>query len=85
MFLTSRKGLVPNGKNPTYLYGYGGFNVPIVPGFSVADLVWMEHGGLIAYANLRGGGEYGGKSGIAPAPSCASRTSSMTSLAPPSG
>jgi prolyl oligopeptidase len=59
MFLTSRKGLVPNGKNPTYLYGYGGFNVPIVPGFSVADLVWMEHGGLIAYANLRGGGEYG--------------------------
>lgn len=59
MFLTSRKGLQQNGQNPTYLYGYGGFNIPIVPGFSVADLVWMEHGGLIAYANLRGGGEYG--------------------------
>lgn len=59
MFLTHRKGLTQSGQNPTYLYGYGGFNIPIVPGFSVADLVWMEHGGVIAYANLRGGGEYG--------------------------
>jgi prolyl oligopeptidase len=59
MFLTARKGMAQNGQTPTYLYGYGGFNVPILPGFSVADLVWMEHGGLIAYVNLRGGGEYG--------------------------
>ena len=59
MFITHRKGLVYNGKNPAYLYGYGGFNIPITPGFNVTDLVFMEMGGIIAYANLRGGGEYG--------------------------
>jgi prolyl oligopeptidase len=59
MFLTAKKGIKQDGLNPTYLYGYGGFNIPILPSFSVADLVWMEHGGLIAYVNLRGGGEYG--------------------------
>ncbi|MFO0576717.1 MAG: prolyl oligopeptidase family serine peptidase [Polyangia bacterium] len=59
MFLTAKKGLKQDGQNPTYLYGYGGFNVPITPSFSVSDLVWMEKGGLLAYANLRGGGEYG--------------------------
>lgn len=59
MFLTSKKGLRRDGKNPTYLYGYGGFKIPIVPAFNVSDLVWMERGGLVAYVNLRGGGEYG--------------------------
>ena len=57
--LTAKKGIKQDGLNPTYLYGYGGFNIPILPSFSVADLVWMEHGGPIAYVNLRGGGEYG--------------------------
>ena len=59
MFITSRKGLVKDGSNPTYLYGYGGFNVSMTPTFSVANLVWMEMGGVYAMANLRGGGEYG--------------------------
>ena len=59
MFVTHRKGVTYNGKNPTYLYGYGGFNIPLTPSFSVSDLVFMELGGIIAYANLRGGGEYG--------------------------
>ncbi len=59
MFLTHKKGLQKDGKNPTYLYGYGGFNVALTPSFSVADLTWMEMGGVLAVANLRGGGEYG--------------------------
>lgn len=59
MFLSYRKGMRRNGDNPTYLYGYGGFNVPMTPLFSVANLVWMERGGLIAWTNLRGGSEYG--------------------------
>lgn len=59
MFITHRKGLKQDGTNPTYLYGYGGFNIPLTPGFSVANLVWMEMGGVYAVANLRGGGEYG--------------------------
>jgi prolyl oligopeptidase len=59
MFLTHKKGLERNGQNPTYLYGYGGFNVAITPGFSVPDLMWLELGGVLAVANLRGGGEYG--------------------------
>ena len=59
MFITHRKGLEPDGSNPTYLYGYGGFNIPLTPGFSVSRLVWMEMGGVFAVANLRGGGEYG--------------------------
>ncbi len=59
MFLTARKGLALDGKNPTLLYGYGGFNVSVTPAFSVAHVVWMEMGGVYAVANLRGGGEYG--------------------------
>jgi prolyl oligopeptidase len=59
MFLTYRKGRVRNGQNPTLLYGYGGFNIPLTPGFDVGRLVWMERGGVLAVANLRGGGEYG--------------------------
>jgi prolyl oligopeptidase len=59
MFVAHRKGLEKNGDNPTYLYGYGGFNVPLTPSFSVPDLVWMEMGGVFAMPNLRGGGEFG--------------------------
>jgi prolyl oligopeptidase len=59
MFITSRKGLKQDGKNPTLLYGYGGFNVALTPAFSPAFLGWMEMGGIYAVANLRGGSEYG--------------------------
>ncbi|MDB6169251.1 MAG: family peptidase, partial [Verrucomicrobia bacterium] len=59
MFLTHRKGLVPDGKTPTWLYAYGGFNISLHPAFSVPPLVWLELGGIYAVANLRGGGEYG--------------------------
>jgi prolyl oligopeptidase len=59
MFITHKKGLKLDGSNPTYLYGYGGFNVSLTPGFSVGNLVWMEMGGVYAQPNLRGGGEYG--------------------------
>lgn len=59
MFITHKKGLKLNGKNPTLLYGYGGFNASMTPGFSVARLVLLENGGVYAVANLRGGGEYG--------------------------
>jgi prolyl oligopeptidase len=59
MFLTHKKGLAKDGKAPTYLYGYGGFDIPLTPSFSVPNLVWMEMGGLYAMPNLRGGGEYG--------------------------
>ncbi|HEY9631960.1 MAG TPA: prolyl oligopeptidase family serine peptidase [Coleofasciculaceae cyanobacterium] len=59
MFITHKKGLHLDENNPTYLYGYGGFNVSLTPSFSVSRLVWMEMGGVYAVANLRGGGEYG--------------------------
>ena len=59
MFITHKKGLQLDGNNPTYLYGYGGFNVSLTPSFSIATLVWMELGGVYAVPNLRGGGEYG--------------------------
>ena len=59
MFLTHKKGLVKDGSNPTYLYGYGGFDISLTPSFSAANLAWMEMGGIFAVANLRGGGEYG--------------------------
>jgi len=59
MFLAHRKGLERNGQNPTYLTGYGGFNISRTPGFSAQYAVWMEHGGLLALPNLRGGGEFG--------------------------
>lgn len=61
MIITHKKGLEWNGKNPTILYGYGGFNVNLTPSFSVTNAVWMENGGVYAVANLRGGGEYGKK------------------------
>ena len=59
VFLTHRKGLALTGDNPTYLYGYGGFNVSLTPTFSPGLLVWLEQGGIYAQAVLRGGGEYG--------------------------
>jgi len=59
MFLVHRKGLALDGKNPTWLYGYGGFEVSLTPAFRVGPIVWMEMGGVYAVANLRGGGEYG--------------------------
>jgi len=59
MFITHKKGLRLDGSNPTYLYGYGGFNISLTPSFSVAMLVWLEMGGVYAVPNLRGGGEYG--------------------------
>lgn len=61
MILTYKKGIVLDGKNPTVLYGYGGFNVSLTPAFSTANIVLMEQGGIYAVANLRGGGEYGEK------------------------
>ncbi|UCF39344.1 MAG: S9 family peptidase [Acidobacteriota bacterium] len=59
IFISYKKGLERNGKNPTILYGYGGFNISRTPRFSVSNLVWMERGGVFVSANLRGGGEYG--------------------------
>lgn len=61
MMITHKKGLQLNGKNPTILYAYGGFNISLTPSFSIANAVWMENGGIYAVANLRGGGEYGKK------------------------
>ncbi|TXI85258.1 MAG: S9 family peptidase [Crocinitomicaceae bacterium] len=61
MIITHKKGIQLNGKNPTILYGYGGFNVSLTPSFSIANAIWLEQGGIYAVANLRGGGEYGKK------------------------
>ncbi|NND79220.1 MAG: S9 family peptidase [Maribacter sp.] len=61
MIITHKKGLELNGKNPTILYGYGGFNISLTPSFSIGNAVWMEQGGIYAVPNLRGGGEYGKK------------------------
>ena len=59
MFITYKKGLKLNGKNPVYLYGYGGFNIPLGPGFSATRIPFLEQGGIYAQVNLRGGSEYG--------------------------
>ncbi|HLY57519.1 MAG TPA: prolyl oligopeptidase family serine peptidase [Stellaceae bacterium] len=59
IFVTARKGTKLDGSNPTILYGYGGFNIPIEPDFSPAIATWLELGGVYAVATLRGGGEYG--------------------------
>ncbi|MBD5234332.1 MAG: S9 family peptidase [Bacteroidales bacterium] len=59
MFIVRKKGVEANGKNPVYLYGYGGFNVTLNPGFNPNRLLWLENGGIYAQANLRGGAEYG--------------------------
>ena len=59
MFIVCRRDIELNGNNPTYLYGYGGFNISLIPSFSVSNLVWLEMGGVMAIPNLRGGGEYG--------------------------
>ena len=61
MFLVHKKGLKLDGSNPTLLYGYGGFNISMTPGFSTTRAVWLEQGGVFALANIRGGGEYGEK------------------------
>src|SRR5207237_204586 len=61
LFISYKKGMKRNGQNPTYLYGYGGFDISSTPNFTPANLVWMEMGGIYVVANLRGGGEYGEK------------------------
>jgi prolyl oligopeptidase len=61
MIINYKKGIILNGKNPTMLYGYGGFNISLTPSFNVANAVWMENGGIYAVPNIRGGGEYGRK------------------------
>lgn len=59
MFVTHKKGMQLDGNNPVLLYGYGGFNVPLTPGFSISNAFFMEQGGIYAQVNLRGGSEYG--------------------------
>ncbi|MBU3820511.1 prolyl oligopeptidase family serine peptidase [Flavobacteriaceae bacterium XHP0103] len=59
MMITYKRGLELDGKNPTILYGYGGFNISVTPAFSITNMVWMEQGGILAVPNIRGGGEYG--------------------------
>lgn len=61
MIISYKKGLKLDGKNPTILYSYGGFNISLTPGFNIANAVWMEQGGVYAVPNIRGGGEYGKK------------------------
>ena len=59
MFIVQKKNLVRDGKNPTILYAYGGFNISLTPRFNISNIVWLKNGGIYAQPNLRGGGEYG--------------------------
>jgi prolyl oligopeptidase len=59
MFITHKKGLKMDGNNPTYLYGYGGFNISLTPGFAISMVPFLEKGGVYVVTNLRGGGEFG--------------------------
>ena len=61
MFLTYKKGMVKNGQNPVLIYGYGGFNIPVTPGFSTSNAFFIEQGGIYVSVTLRGGSEYGEK------------------------
>ncbi|WP_228462917.1 prolyl oligopeptidase family serine peptidase [Chryseobacterium caseinilyticum] len=61
MMISYKKGIKMDGKNPTMLYSYGGFNISLQPSFSVVNAIWMENGGIYAVPNIRGGGEYGKK------------------------
>ncbi len=61
MFLTYKKGMVRNGQNPVLIYGYGGFNIPVTPGFSTSNAFFVEQGGIYVSVTLRGGSEYGEK------------------------
>jgi prolyl oligopeptidase len=61
MYIVYKKGISLNGNNPTYLYGYGGFDVSLMPAFNSNRMVWLENGGIYAQPNIRGGGEYGEK------------------------
>ncbi|UFK96660.1 prolyl oligopeptidase family serine peptidase [Kaistella faecalis] len=61
MMINYKKGIKLDGKNPTILYSYGGFNISLQPAFSVVNAIWMENGGIYAVPNIRGGGEYGKK------------------------
>jgi prolyl oligopeptidase len=59
MFITAKKGVTLDGSHPTILYAYGGFDIPTLPSYSPTVAVWLEHGGIYAVANIRGGSEYG--------------------------